>query len=260
MIIFTCANSEVAIRNDGKAYKNFSFRSVIQDTVTKAKELGYTPVVYDMGNLGVGERFILNNVTTNALFKPLIVKHCMETNEGDIFVYIDGDAQLCNAIDEVTEGDYDIGVTLRAFSEINNEWHRQNFEWTKFLNAGVMIFKRTEATKQFIDIWHKLTEKVGDDQVALNKLACPNEYPEAGSTLEIGGVRFKFFPCQQYNYYYFEDNLEDNIKILHFKGIVRHFYPFNWRKRLYCKIVVPARNRTKEILKKILPSKSSGNK
>lgn len=260
MIIFTCANSDVAIKNDGRAYKNFSFRSVIQDTVNKANELGYTPVVYDMGNLGIGELFILNNVTTNALFKPVIVKHCMETNEDDIFVYLDGDAQLYNAIDEVAEGDYDIGVTLRTFSEIDNEWHLQNFEWIKYLNAGVMIFKHTKATKQFINIWHKLTEEVGDDQLALNKLACPDEYPEAGSILEIDGVRFKYFPCQQYNYYHFEDHLEDNIKILHFKGIVRHFYPFTWRKRLYCKTVVPVRNRTIEILKKILPLKSSINR
>ena len=252
MLIVTGANSDIAKRNsDGTVYEKFSFQGVIQETVKKAEELGYTSLVYDMGNLGIGEPFTIKNVTSNALFKPVLIKDCMEKHD-DIVVYIDGDAQLVDSIDEIAEDDYDIGVTLREYSEIDNEWYRRNFEWTKFVNAGVIFFKPTEATKKFLDVWHKATDEVGDDQVALNRLACPDTYPEAGSIVNMQGVRVKFFPCKHYNYYYFKQGLVDNIKIMHFKGDVRHFYPFNWRKRLYCRTVVPVSNRVISLIKEIV--------
>jgi len=251
MLILTGANSDIAKRKDGKIYKGFSFKGVIQKTVKKAEELGYTPLVYDLGGLGIGTLYPLNNITSNALFKPVIVKDCLN-KYNDVIVYLDGDAQLCASIDEVAVGDYDVGVTLREASEIDNEWFRKNFEWTKYLNAGVMIFKPTEATKKFVELWHKTTVESKDDQVALNKLACPDDYPRAGSIITINGVRFKYFPCKQYNYYYFNDEFVDNIKILHFKGIVRHFYPFTWEKKLYCMTIVPIINKLKILIKGLI--------
>jgi hypothetical protein len=251
MIILTCAHSDIPKRyDDGSVLKGFSFKQVIQKTVKKAEELGYTPMVYDMGDLGIGERFPIDNVTSHALFKPVIIKDCMKKHN-DIIVYIDADAQLIDSIDEIAEDDYDIGVTEREYYEVDNEWYKRNFEWTKYLNAGVIIFKPTEATKKFIELWHKTTEEVGDDQIALNRLACPDYYPEAGSIITMQGVRVKFFPCRHYNYYYFKERFVDNIKIMHFKGDVRHFFPFNWRRRLYCKAVVPILNSTKNIIKRI---------
>jgi len=249
MLIVTGADSDVARTTDGNISKGFSFRAVITETVKKAEELGYTPFVFDLGNLGIGELFApRDNVSQRALFKPELIKACMERKD-DIVVYIDGDAQLCSSIDEIAEGDYDIGVTVRDTTEVNNEWYRNNFEWVKYVNAGVIFFKPTEATKEFIKVWQKKTYEVGDDQVALNKLACPDDYPEVGSIVTMNGVRVKFFPCKQYNYYYFNDGLVDNIKIMHFKGDVRHFYPFNWRKRLYCKTVVPTMNVVRPLIK-----------
>jgi hypothetical protein len=251
MIILTTANSDKAKDEKGNVYPKFSFKKVIQNTVNKAEELGYASVVYDMGELGMGEPFPVENVTSNALFKPIIVKECMKMQD-DIVVYIDGDAQLVDSIDEIAEDDYDIGVTLREYSEVDNDWYRANFQWMKYINAGVIFFRPTEATKEFIELWHKTTEEVGDDQVALNRLACPDDYPEAGSIATIQGVRIKFFPCKHYNYYYFKERLVDNIKIMHFKGPVRHFYPFTWRKRIYCQAARPILNSSKAIIKGIV--------
>ena len=55
MIILTGANSDKAKKDSGQVYKNFSFRGVIQKTIDRAEEFGYTPVVYDLGKLGMGK-------------------------------------------------------------------------------------------------------------------------------------------------------------------------------------------------------------
>lgn len=251
MIILTCANSDLAKGPDGKIYKGFSFKGVIQKTAAKAKECGYTPMIYDLGSLCLGEPFPIDNVTSNAVFKPLVIDHCINQHN-DTIVYIDADAQLCDSIDEILESDYDIGITLREASEIDNEWHRRHFDWIGFINAGVMILRPTAATKSFVKIWRTETEKIGDDQKALNKLACPKEYPEPESIATINGVKFKYFPCRYYNYYYFDEWWSDNIKVMHFKGNVRHFYPFTWRKKLYCMRIVPILTKTKSFVKSLI--------
>ena len=255
MLILTGANSDITKTDDGKIYKDFSFKKVIMETVRKAEQCGYTTLVYDLGSLGLGKPFPIANVTSNAVFKPEMIKACLKKYD-DIIVYIDGDAQLCDAIDEIAEGDYDIGVTLRDAAEVDNDWFRSNFEWTKYINAGVIFFKPTDATKEFVDLWKKTTEAVGDDQVALNKLACPDDYPEAGSMVTMNGVRVKFFPCKQYNYYYFNEGLEDNIKIMHFKGPVRQFFPFTWKKKTYCKTIVPILNMVTPLIKRLTRKKT----
>ena len=63
MIILTAANSDLAKDDSGKLYVNFSFKGVINKTIEKAKKCGYIPVVYDLGSLGVGEKFIVDDET-----------------------------------------------------------------------------------------------------------------------------------------------------------------------------------------------------
>jgi hypothetical protein len=264
MIILTGANADSAKTDSGHVYKNFSFRGVIQRTVDKAREFGYTPVVYDLGNLGMGEPLNIDDKTFNekgyyekevikgykskSLFKPRMVRTCMNARN-DLIIYLDGDAQLCDSLEEVEGDDFDVGVTLRDPDELESEWHQEHMEIVKYINAGVIFFNPTPATKLFIDEWEKCTEEVGNDQMALNKLTCPEYYPEPYSILTINGVRIKYFPCMQFNYYYFDEKYEPNIKVMHFKGSVRHFYPFNNTKRLYCKFIVPIKNKIRNIVK-----------
>ena len=170
-----------------------------------------------------------------------MVKICMEEHN-ELTIYLDGDAQLCGSLDEVEGDDYDVGVTLRNPHELEIEWHQQYMEIVKYVNAGVIFFNATPATKSFIDTWQKCTEEMGNDQMALNKLTCPDYYPEIYSILTIKGVRIKYFPCNHFNYYYFEEKFEPDVRIMHFKGTVRHCYPFNTTKRLYCIYVVPVKN------------------
>ena len=269
MIILTCANSDKAKDDFGNIHKGFSFRGVIGETVKKAESLGYKPVVYDLGSLGMGEPFAVEDESfatkgyyerdvqgaykSKSLFKPEMVKYCMSQYD-DLVVYLDGDAQLMDNLDEVKSDDYDIGVTLRDASELESEWHKDHFEIVKYVNAGVIFFNHTKATRDFLELWTKTTDKVGNDQKALNKLTCPDNYPEPNSIHVVNGFRIKFFPGKKYNYYYFEEGFSLNVKIMHFKGPVRRFYPFSWKKRLYCVTVIPVRNKLKSYIKKIFPS------
>lgn len=267
MIILTAANKDIAKDDFGKVYKNFSFREVILQTMQKAKECGYTPLVYDLGTLGIGKPFIVSDKTfaekgyyekeihkgykSKSLFKPELIKVCMaEYNE--FLVYLDGDAQLYGNIDEIVSEDFDIGVTLREAFEIESDWHREHFDIVKYINAGVIFFNKTTAAAKFIDVWQQKTEELGNDQKALNLLACPDSYPEVYSIIRQNGVRIKFFPAKKYNYYYFEYGLNPDIKIMHFKGDVRHYYPFDWKKRLFCQTLIPLKNFMRPVVKKMM--------
>ncbi|MFZ5759494.1 MAG: putative nucleotide-diphospho-sugar transferase [Thermodesulfobacteriota bacterium] len=259
MIILTAANSDKARNDQGKIYKKFSFKGVITATTEKAKEFGYRAVVHNLGSLGMGEPFEVSNESfsekgyyekevkkgykSKSLFKPKMIRLCME-KYNDFVAYLDGDAQLCGRIDEVMTGDYDIGVTLRDREELESDWHREHMEIVKYVNAGVVFCCPTEAARKFLVSWEKTTEDVGNDQMALNKLACPDFYPTVYSILELNGVRIKYFPCNVYNYYYFNEYWSPDSKILHFKADVRGFYPFDNKKRMFSMFIVP-------ILKKV---------
>ena len=273
MIILTAANADIAKDDFGRVYKNFSYRGVIQETIKKAKECGYKPVVYDLGSLGMGKQFhikikdktfatkgyyekeVQKGYKSKSLFKPEIVKFCMKEHN-DFTVYLDGDAQLCANIDTIVNDDYDIGVTLRDPYEFESQWYKDHIDIVRYVNAGVIFFNPTPATKIFLNVWQKMTEEAGNDQKALNKLTCPDQYPEVSSVHTINGVRIKYFSGKKYNYYYFKKGLEPNIKIYHFKGDVRHFYPFNWKKRLYCKAITPLLNKGKHLMKKVFSFKA----
>lgn len=266
MIILTAANS--ALPSDDQIKKNpqFSFRAIIEATAAKAKACGYTPVIYDLGGLGIGEKFAVEDKTfaeqgfykevkkgykSKSLFKPAIVKHCLETHT-QFTVYIDGDAQLFDRIDEIQGDDYDIGVTLRAPSELESDWYANYGDIAGYVNAGVIFFNATPATLKFVDLWDKITHEVGNDQKALNKLVSPIEYPKVNSILTMNGVRIKYFPGKQYNYYHFNEGLAPDIKIVHFKGDVRHYYPFDKKKRFFCARIIPILNAVKAVLKPII--------
>lgn len=264
MIILTAANTPV--EKTFEVNKNFSFKSVIQQTAHNARRFGYKIVVFDLGWLGIGEPFYIeddsfrargyytklrNSYRSKSLFKPDIIRKCLEEHK-DFTVYLDGDALLHDRIDEIVSDDYDIGVTLRRPSEIESEWHVENADIVRYVNAGVIFFNPTEATFKFINLWKETTEKVKNDQKALNQLVCPEKYPEVNSICPINGVRVKYFSGNQYNFYYFDESLSQKIKILHFKGPVRRFYPFDWKMRLYCATVIPLANWLKSLLKKHL--------
>ncbi|RLB67386.1 MAG: hypothetical protein DRH08_03780 [Deltaproteobacteria bacterium] len=258
MVILTAATSASAGKGyEGRIYKNFSFKNVIQRTIIKAEELGYKAVVYDLNNLGIGEHYEIKDdyyltngyhqnevkpgYKSRSLFKAEIVKKCMN-DHNDLIVYLDGDAQLCGDLNEIETDDYDIGVTLRDKIELSYLWHKKYFDVAGYVNAGVIFFNNTPACNNFVEEWRRKTQSLGNDQMALNYLVCPSNYPEKYSVTEKNGVRIKFFPVSKFNYYSFNYRYFGNAKILHFKSSVRNFYPFDWRKRCYCFLFINFRS------------------
>lgn len=248
MIILTCANSEFR-RWEHVELRDFSFRSVIEATARQAEKCGYTTAIFDLGTLGLGEKYIIEDehfsskgyyekepipgYKSKSLFKPELVQIVMERHN-DIVAYLDGDAQLVGCIDEIVGDDYDIGVTLRPKWETETEWNKANFNIVKYINAGVIFFNPTKAAKTFVEEWKRLTDEVGNDQMALNQLACPDFYPAAFSVETVNGVRIKYFPCERYNFYFFGQIFASEAKIFHFKGSIRKFFPFRWEKQIFC--------------------------
>ncbi len=264
MLILTAANKDKAKNDSGKVYKNFSFVGVINSTKEKAESLGYKVVVYDLGQLGFGDRYVVKDSSfmengyyskevksgykSKSLFKPDIVNRSLSAHN-DTVVYLDGDAQLLDSIDEIDTDDYDVGVTLRDKSELEGEWYESHSDIVKYVNAGVIFFRATDATNDFVSRWDDLTQSLGNDQMALNELTCPDFYPEPGSVHTIDGVRVKYFPGCMYNYYYFDSSFPSEAKILHFKGPVRHYYPFDWKKKMHCRYFNPFKNVISKIVR-----------
>lgn len=269
MKILTAANSVYSKDDDGKIDTSFSFKSVIEKTVANAMKFGYEPVVYDLGELGIGEPFsivdenfknkghygeVKKGYHSRSLFKPEMIYHCLEEYR-DLTVYLDGDALLHAPIDEIAEGDYDVGVTLRIPLEMQSEWYEKYADIAKYINAGVIFFNPNPATFEFVRKWRDATVELGNDQKALNKLACPDYYPKIGEIKTFDGVRIKYFSGKKYNNYYFDNGLIREAKIFHFKGGVRQYYPFTLKKQLYCRTVIPVANRVWPHIKKILKTK-----
>jgi len=255
MIILTCANNDKAkdYRKKNQEYRNFSFREVIEATARQAELCGYPCAIFDLGTLGIGEPFtvqdpdfaekgyyakeIVEGYKSKSLFKPELVQLVMK-RFNDTVIYLDGDAQLVGCLDETAGDDYDIGVTLRPQWETESEWHKQHFEIVKYINAGVIFFNPTEAAHRFVEKWASRTAEVNNDQMALNSLSCPENYPVPYSVELIDGVRIKYFPCEVYNFYFFGNQYPQTAKILHFKGDVRAYYPFNKSNQLFCLMMV----------------------
>ena len=267
MIILTGANTDIPKKESGELRDEITFRfsSVIQKTIEKCHEFGYVADVYDLGILGMGEPFhvedqvfrekghyeheVIEGYKSKSLFKPALVKHCIKKHR-DIVVYVDGDAELRQRIDEIDTDDYDVGVTLRDPFELQGDWYEEHQEIVRFVNAGVIFFRDTPATAEFLDRWEVLTDEVGNDQMALNSLSCPDEYPRIGSIEVINGVRIKYFSCLDYNFYYFDEKLPGSAKIWHWKGTVRHLYPYDWKSRLYWAVALPLKKLGRILLRK----------
>ncbi len=195
---------------------NKKFAPFVKKSIDQAEKLGYTYRIYDLGDLGFGIPFPIQDShfkthgyystihktwKTKALHKPDIIMDALSL--GEFVVYLDADAVVIDEIDEVI-GNYDVGVTIRRSGELENEPLPAHKTIMGQINAGVIFFNPTENTKKFVKEWKILTEKVKNDQLALNQINKSN-------------IKLQKFPAEIYNFYYFPEN-PDKAKILHYKN------------------------------------------
>lgn len=190
-----------------KRFSNFANKLKRQ-----CEKLKYNLKMYDLGGLNFGEPARISNDCfvkngyykimnskngwcSRALHKPEIIKR---TEFKDFLVYMDSDAFPVNKFDEIKNYDFDIGVTERNEDEKSKELGR--------INAGVMFFRNTKNTYEFLQEWSYLTQEIKNDQLALNTIVESEKY------------KIKKFPTNIYNYYYFPKVPEHEVKIYHFKS------------------------------------------
>lgn len=184
---------------------NKQFEPIYNNLKSSLEKLKLKHEVYDLGDLGFGIPFfednnlfqkagyyniIANHYKSRSLFKPRVVKDALERFNDDV-VWLDSDTQVLKKFD--ISGDYDIGVAEREFSQSETLPNVFKMMQGKH-NAGVIFFKNTKATREFVDKWCELvvvgveTERgvIRNDQLALNNL------------LKFFNVKIKVFP-HQYN-------------------------------------------------------------
>ncbi len=236
---------------------NERMRDFTLQCVTSVEKLGYSVIVYDLGGLGFGKPFTVDNASfqTQGYYheivegryapgehKPAVVRDCLKTCDERI-VYIDVDTLMIDRIDEL-DGDYDIGITVRPQWEVEKITKRAlpepYFIYDGFVNTGVMTFKSSANTYRFLEQWEKKISELHDEQAAINAMLTEFTPLNGGRIITRDGIRFKTFDTMIYNHYYFytpentrsypvfKDDINirwQDAKILHFKGKMRKEYP-----------------------------------
>ncbi len=210
---------------------NHKYKGWLRKFKANTDARGYKCVIYDLGGLGFGEKHEVNDESfqkfgfynkvlptwkTRALHKPSIVRRALEHN--DFTIYVDADTSIVGSLDEVP-GDYDVGITVRRPGELQLEPLPLHRTIMGCINAGVMFFNNTQATRDFVERWANKTMEVQNDQAALNELVNPRKKTlKADEKLTVHDVRFKTFTSMIYNFYYFPDQPPANVKIMHYKN------------------------------------------
>lgn len=209
---------------------NYKFTKIINLFVKHTNRLNYETLIYDLGKLGYGKNYniqneffqekgyycqIKNTWKTKAIHKPKIILDALKTYKQKI-AYLDADAILYKRIDEIEEQEFDVGFTIRRESELIDE----PLEHHKFvmgnINAGVIFFNYNTTSLDFLFEWIKLCETEKNDQLALNLLLNIN-LPRNGIT-NYKNINILTVPTDIYNFYYFEENYTNNTKIIHYKN------------------------------------------
>jgi hypothetical protein len=197
-------------------------KEYVKFSIEQVKRLGYNLRVFDLGGLEFGWPYhvdsalfaaegyygVINekaNWKSRALHKPDILIRAFDTiEEGEWVIYLDADAALLKAVPEIV-GDYDIGVTVRPDKVYGG------------INAGVLFLRKTERVREFLLQWQQQTLKDGNDQIALQKCTqkCMNSF----------SLCVHMYHCRYYNYFNFPEWPGEKVKIVHFKGHARPFFP-----------------------------------
>lgn len=195
-----------------------NFKKYVDKAVAYSKNVGYDPVVYDLGGLGYGTLFdarVSPKVGAKIPSKPgIIMETLRNVAMNDYVVWTDADALIEDRIDEIMF-DYDIGVTVRQRKQIENSLP---------INAGIVFVRKTPAAINFVEEWIKLCETGVSDQQELNKLCCVTT-KDTDTTVIRDSVRIRVFPCKIYNNFYFAKKKVPHAKIKHYKSKLRHLWP-----------------------------------
>lgn len=170
----------------------------------------------------IAKQVAKENILAN---KVLCFSHFLDNYGGD-FVFLDGDAMLTQALDEVlAQSDFHIGVTLRRLEEISLKRGR-----CQAINSGVLFFLGgTETNQAFVRAWAARMQRTREylvEQSALTRLLVEFDAEAfAGyfrdTTVHAGQltIKVRVLPCEIYNFNWIEEEINlERIKVLHLKS------------------------------------------
>lgn len=213
---------------------NSAFRPIVLKLLQNAQCLDLPVMVYDLGGLGIGQsrpvasqafhrdgRYckLANGWPSKGLHKPDLIADALSRmiDERSLLIYLDGDALPVANMIELTDSDFDIAVVRRPDIESKTDGSSFASEIGQ-VNAGVLMFRPTPATQRFIGVWMETMNRVGSDQLALNRLLPAKLIP--GEVREADGLRIAVLPGA-YNVAYPPANSQNGIataRVLHFKA------------------------------------------
>lgn len=182
---------------------NHKFKQLIKHSLKQANKFNYVMRVFDLGNLGFGELYKVDNLKSTCIHKPALIKKVLMELPGQLIVYLDGDAFINDKIDEIDQ-DYDLGLTIRNPEEKQIAY---SYSW---INAGVMFLRSNPQMLSFVDQWEIYAQKFKDDQKGLSKLLNIKKR----DIIQYPGIKIQTFPTNVYNNYYGLKNAKiDHLKL-----------------------------------------------
>lgn len=192
------------------------YEAMVKNLKTSADLMGYDLKIYNVAEDPMRRYKDRNSYDVTCYFKPRIIQQALR-EVGDI-LWIDSDCLFQGRVDELLQ-DCDVAVTLRRF----NPTKIRSIE-DGYINAGVMAFRNNERVHAFIEQWIENTKSSRWDQDAMNKLLLRYSDLTKHGIENIGGIKVNIVSCDIYNYFYFDDNIQQHeafAKILHVKGSLR---------------------------------------
>jgi hypothetical protein len=103
---------------------------------------------------------------------------------------------LASALDDPSDG-ADVMVTLRLPYELDKPFMRAHAAATDLINAGVIFFHTSPETSRFAEPWWHLSDELGSDQWALNRLLAPGDLSALGRVELHSGVRVSYLSSRE---------------------------------------------------------------
>lgn len=209
---------------------NYRYKKIIDLFKKQVDKLNYESIIYDLGDLNCGKKFKVDDVSfqekgyyceinnswkTKAIHKPKIIYDALNDCKKTI-AYLDADAIIYKNLEEIDNADFDLSFTIRRKNELFNEPKSNHKIIMGNINAGVMFFKYSKKTMNFIESWNKLSQIKKNDQLALNTIL-NKKLPRCGFSF-FNDLKILSLPTEIYNFYYFSEVYPLNVKIIHYKN------------------------------------------
>ncbi|MFC1815385.1 hypothetical protein ACFL0M_05440, partial [Thermodesulfobacteriota bacterium] len=169
----------------------------INGTEIKLLQTRFREVMFQKQEQGITHLDIRKRIPLKLRFWAEITNRFKE----EIICFLDSDTLVYKNITPYVQGEFDLLFT----------WKNETFP----LNVGVVIIKNSQKIKKFLDLWHKHTEDIvnnenllesacarhgaADQQALADLIGIPTYENEIIRTFDFGNICFKGVPCDELN-------------------------------------------------------------